>query len=60
MDSTDADDGVDEERLDAHLQGIEDGCGCAEVWEYTSAAREANQTEAACALDGPDVAASDD
>ena len=60
MDSTDADDGAGKERLDAPLQGIEDGCGCAEVWEYTSAAREANQTEAACALDGPDVAASDD
>ena len=60
MDSTDADDGVSEERLDAHLQDIEDGCGCAEVWEHTSAAREANRSEAACAFDGGDAAASDD
>ena len=59
MESTDADDGASEERLDAHLQDIEDGCGCAEVWEYTSAARAADR-DAACTLDGADVAASDD
>lgn len=28
------------ERPDAHLRDIADGCGCAEVWEHTSAARE--------------------
>lgn len=27
-------------RPDAHLSDIADGCGCAEVWEHTSAARE--------------------
>lgn len=25
----------------AHLAGIEDGCGCAEVWEHLSESREA-------------------
>ena len=59
MDTTDANDEGDD-RLDAHLQDIEDGCGCAEVWEHTSAARETIRTEAACTLDGADAAASDD
>jgi hypothetical protein len=32
---------ADDERDDAHLQDIEDGCGCAEVWEHLSERREA-------------------
>ncbi|WP_255149716.1 hypothetical protein [Halorarius halobius] len=38
MSGDDTDDDTDE-RADAHLQEIDDGCGCAEVWEHTSAAR---------------------
>jgi hypothetical protein len=34
-----SDDGHDPER--AHLDGVEDGCGCAEVWEHLSERREA-------------------
>jgi len=26
----------DEEVVDEHLKSIEDGCGCAEVWEHLS------------------------
>jgi len=29
-----------EERDDAHLDDIEDGCGCAEVWEHMSEQRD--------------------
>lgn len=29
-----------EERGDAHLADVEDGCGCAEVWEHLSERRE--------------------
>jgi hypothetical protein len=28
------------ERDDAHLQDVEDGCGCVEVWEHMSEDRE--------------------
>jgi hypothetical protein len=36
------------ERTDQkHLQGIEDGCGCAEVWEHLSAQRERNRRDRA-------------
>jgi len=28
------------ERDDAHLQDVEDGCGCTEMWEHTSDQRE--------------------
>lgn len=35
----------EEERVDtSHLDGVEDGCGCAEVWEHLSENRD---TEAA-------------
>ena len=34
-----SDDGHNPER--AHLDGVEDGCGCAEVWEHLSERREA-------------------
>ncbi len=27
------------ERPDDHLEGIDDGCGCAEVWDYLSERR---------------------
>ena len=30
-----------EERATEHLEDIEDGCGCAEVWEHLSERREA-------------------
>lgn len=31
----------DPERVDtSHLDGVEDGCGCAEVWEHLSDGRE--------------------
>ena len=30
-----------DERDDAHLQDVEDGCGCVEVWEHMSDEREA-------------------
>jgi hypothetical protein len=39
---SDADPDEDEEYGDvdtAHLDGVADGCGCAEVWEHTSARR---------------------
>ncbi|WP_276258703.1 hypothetical protein [Haloglomus litoreum] len=33
---------VDEEEIDtSHLDDVEDGCGCAEVWEHLSEGREA-------------------
>jgi hypothetical protein len=36
------DDGHGAERAHlAHLEDVEDGCGCAEVWEHTSEQREA-------------------
>ena len=28
------------ERDDAHLQDVDDGCGCVEVWEHMSDGRE--------------------
>ena len=38
-DATDAADDTD--RVDtSHLDGVEDGCGCAEVWEHLSDGRE--------------------
>jgi len=30
----------DEHRNDDHLDGVEDSCGCAEVWEHLSEERE--------------------
>jgi hypothetical protein len=34
------------ERTDQdHLRGVEDGCGCAEVWEHLSEQRERNRAE---------------
>lgn len=32
----------DEEDDTNHLEELEDGCGCAEVWEYLSDRREAD------------------
>ena len=35
-------DAEEEERADtSHLDNVEDGCGCAEVWEHLSEKREA-------------------
>ena len=31
-----------EEPADDHLEDVEDGCGCAEVWEHLSERREAD------------------
>lgn len=36
---------MDEERVDAHLRDVEDGCGCTEIWEHTSDDREADEEE---------------
>jgi hypothetical protein len=46
----------DRERVDtSHFDGIEDGCGCAEVWEHLSEGREAEgETEVDA---GPDEGA---
>lgn len=32
---------MDEERPDAHLRDVADGCGCTEIWEHTSEERAA-------------------
>jgi hypothetical protein len=46
------------ERVDtSHLDGAEDGCGCAEVWEHLSEGREADEDadgDAASDTDHPD------
>jgi hypothetical protein len=34
----------DEEEATEHLDDLEDGCGCAEVWEYLSERRAADET----------------
>jgi len=31
----------DEERADSHLDDVEDGCGCTEIWEHLSEQRAA-------------------
>jgi hypothetical protein len=39
----DADDEPDPEDVDtSHLAGVDDGCGCAEVWEHLSEERATN------------------
>lgn len=35
-----------------HLQNVEDGCGCAEVWEHLSEQRERNRKEQAAPATG--------
>lgn len=30
----------EEEEIREHLQNVEDGCGCAEIWEHMSEERE--------------------
>ncbi len=37
----DSSDDADVESETAHLAGVKDGCGCAEVWEHLSERREA-------------------
>jgi hypothetical protein len=32
---------TEEERADSHLDDVEDGCGCTEIWEHLSEQREA-------------------
>lgn len=40
--ATDTDADTDEEEVPTdHLEDLDDGCGCAEVWEHTSERREA-------------------
>lgn len=29
----------------SHLDGVEDGCGCTEIWEHTSEREDAESTE---------------
>lgn len=44
---TDGSDAPRSERSDQkHLSGVEDGCGCAEVWEHLSEQRERNDQAA--------------
>jgi len=33
------------EETNVHLQDVEDGCGCAEVWEHLSAERDARRED---------------
>ena len=37
------DEQTDAERADAHLDGVEPGAGCAEIWEHLSEQREAEE-----------------
>jgi hypothetical protein len=37
---TEESDTEEPDRPDAHLNDVEDGCGCAEVWEHLSERRE--------------------
>jgi len=37
------DDAEDADEDTAHLAGVEDGCGCAEVWEHLSERRETDR-----------------
>ncbi len=38
--TSDLDDDTDLDEVDtSHLDDIEDGCGCAEIWEHTSGKR---------------------
>jgi len=32
----------EDERVDEHLDDVEDGCGCTEIWEHLSDQREAD------------------
>ena len=50
-----------EEQPDEHLADLEDGCGCAEVWEHLSDRREARSKGADAAAEpteAPEVAES--
>ncbi|WP_195837570.1 MULTISPECIES: hypothetical protein [unclassified Halorhabdus] len=40
MDTTTDDETEDATQPDDHLDDVEDGCGCAEVWEHLSEQRE--------------------
>ena len=39
---TPADDRSEEAPADEHLDGVADGCGCAEIWEHLSERRTAD------------------
>jgi hypothetical protein len=38
MDATD--EPTDDARPDAHLEDVDDGCGCTEIWEHLSESRD--------------------
>jgi hypothetical protein len=40
--TTESGDEYDDEVDTSHLDGVEDGCGCAEVWEHLSEQRDAS------------------
>lgn len=40
MTSSSEQDAEEEEDIREHLQNVEDGCGCAEIWEHLSEERE--------------------
>lgn len=42
-----SDEAADEEVDTSHLDDVEDGCGCAEVWEHLSEGREGEGEAAA-------------
>jgi len=39
-DADESGDGDEDDGDDSHLDGVADGCGCAEVWEHLSKHRE--------------------
>ena len=51
--TTDRSDAPRSERSDQdHLNSVEDGCGCAEVWEHLSEQRERNRKDQAAPATG--------
>lgn len=40
MISSSENDDEEEEEIREHLQNVEDGCGCTEIWEHMSEERE--------------------
>lgn len=40
MPTTPSEPAADEESVREHLQDVEDGCGCTEIWEHLSETRD--------------------
>lgn len=45
MDQTEPQSADESERDDTHLQSVDDGCGCTEIWEHLSEQRAAKNAE---------------